>query len=90
MCLPNASRPNTRELMPASGPCPADFLQEQRRQLDLPENFLLFVGTFEPRKNIAGLLEAWRRLRLQLPDAPPIVLAGRRGWLFDGTMQRIR
>ena len=71
-------------------PLAADFLQEQRRQLDLPENFLLFVGTFEPRKNIAGLLEAWRRLRLQLPDAPPIVLAGRRGWLFDGTMQRIR
>ncbi len=70
-------------------PLPADFLQEQRRQLDLPENFLLFVGTFEPRKNIAGLLEAWRRLRLQLPDAPPIVLAGRRGWLFDETMQRI-
>ena len=71
-------------------PLPAEFLQEQRRQLDLPETFLLFVGTFEPRKNIAGLLEAWRRLRLQLPDAPPIVLAGRRGWLFDGTMQRIR
>ncbi len=64
-------------------------LSEQRQQLDLPETFLLFVGTFEPRKNIAGLLEAWRRLRAQLPDAPPIVLAGRRGWLFDETMQRI-
>ena len=71
-------------------PLPADILQEQRRLLDLPETFLLFVGTFEPRKNIAGLLEAWRRLRVQLPDAPPIVLAGRRGWLFEETMQRIR
>ena len=70
-------------------PLSAEILHEQRRQLDLPETFLLFVGTFEPRKNIAGLLEAWRRLRAQLPDAPPIVLAGRRGWLFDETMQRI-
>ncbi len=71
-------------------PLPADILKEQRRLLDLPETFLLFVGTFEPRKNIAGLLEAWRRLRVQLPDMPPIVLAGRRGWLFEETMQRIR
>ena len=71
-------------------PLPADVLQEQRRALDLPGEFFLFVGTFEPRKNIAGLLEAWRRLRQQLPDAPPVVLAGRKGWLFDETMRRIR
>lgn len=70
-------------------PLPADTLTLHRKQLDLPETFLLFVGTFEPRKNITGLLEAWRRLRAQLPDAPPIVLAGRRGWLFDETLQRI-
>ncbi len=71
-------------------PPPADTLAATRRQLDLPDAFFLFVGTFEPRKNIAGLLEAWRRLQAQLPDAPPVVLAGRRGWLFDDTMQRIQ
>ena len=71
-------------------PMPQSALQEQRRKLDLPAEFFLFVGTFEPRKNIAGLLESWRRLREQLPDAPPVVLAGRKGWLFDETMQSIR
>ena len=70
-------------------PLPATTLQQYRCRLKLPDTFLLFVGTFEPRKNIAGLLEAYRCLRARLPDAPPLVLAGRRGWLFDETMQRI-
>ena len=70
-------------------PLAADVLDEQRRKLDLPQDFFLFVGTFEPRKNLVTLLEAWRHLKQELPDAPPVVLAGRRGWLFDETLQRI-
>jgi glycosyltransferase involved in cell wall biosynthesis len=70
-------------------PQPPETLQRARQELDLPDQFLLFVGTFEPRKNIIGLLEAYRLLLEQLPDAPPLVLAGQRGWLFEETMQRI-
>lgn len=70
-------------------PLAADVLDEQRRKLKLPEEFFLFVGTFEPRKNLITLMEAWSLLKEQFPDAPPLVLAGRRGWLFDETMQRI-
>lgn len=38
--------------------------------------YILFVGTLEPRKNILGLLRAYRRLRERWPDAPRLVLAG--------------
>ncbi len=38
---------------------------------------ILFVGTLEPRKNIGGLLDAYRDLRARRPDAPPLLLAGR-------------
>jgi len=38
---------------------------------------VLFLGTLEPRKNIGGLLEAYRRLTACWPDAPPLVIAGR-------------
>jgi glycosyltransferase involved in cell wall biosynthesis len=39
--------------------------------------YLLFVGTLEPRKNVAGLLEAYGRLVARNPQAPPLVLVGR-------------
>ena len=70
-------------------PLPEADVQAMRRALELPARYLLFVGTFEPRKNIAGLLEAYAQLAQRLPDAPPLVLAGNRGWLFDETMARI-
>jgi glycosyltransferase involved in cell wall biosynthesis len=37
---------------------------------------ILFVGTLEPRKNVAGLLTAYRLLIERWPEAPPLVLAG--------------
>ena len=70
-------------------PLPEADLVEARQVLELPERYLLFVGTFEPRKNIAGLLESYQMLVQRLPGAPPLVLAGNRGWLFDETMARI-
>ncbi len=54
--------------------------------LDLPDSFFLFVGTLEPRKNLAGLAWAYRELKLELPDAPQLVLAGRPGWHFEQLM----
>jgi glycosyltransferase involved in cell wall biosynthesis len=49
----------------------------------LPRGYVLFVGTFEPRKNLPGLLKAYALLRDELPDIQPLVIAGRRGWLFE-------
>jgi glycosyltransferase involved in cell wall biosynthesis len=37
---------------------------------------VLFVGTLEPRKNIGGLLAAYRLLTSRLASPPPLVLAG--------------
>jgi glycosyltransferase involved in cell wall biosynthesis len=70
-------------------PLPQSALETVRQQLDLPASYLLFVGTFEPRKNIPGLLQAYQMLRAQLPDAPPMVLAGNRGWFFEETRREI-
>ncbi|MDP9434504.1 MAG: glycosyltransferase, partial [Actinomycetota bacterium] len=44
--------------------------------LDLPADYLLFVGTLEPRKDLPTLLAAHRLV----PGAPPLVLAGPPGW----------
>ena len=39
-------------------------------------NYFLFVGTLEPRKNLAGLVDAWRQVRRRY--AIDLVIAGRR------------
>ena len=56
------------------------------RQLDLPDEFALFVGTLEPRKNLAGLARAYRDLMSELPDAPKLVIVGRPGWHYEQLM----
>ena len=61
-------------------PLPTDQVDEFRARQGLPERFLLFVGTLEPRKNVLGLIEAYA----QLPkDRPPLMLVGGKGWLYD-------
>ena len=59
----------------------------------LEPGFILFTGTLEPRKNVTGLLTAYRALCDRPPSGssrtPPLVLAGRRGWLYDEIFSRI-
>jgi len=45
----------------------------------LPDRYLLFVGTIEPRKNVERLIEAYALVRNEQPDAPSLVIVGGRG-----------
>lgn len=63
----------------------ADF----RARHDLPQRYLLYLGTLEPRKNLVGLVEAYARLRAQHADTPPLVLAGAKGWYYQPLFERI-
>jgi glycosyltransferase involved in cell wall biosynthesis len=53
-----------------------------------PQEFWLCVGTLEPRKNHARLLQAFARLKAQLGKVAPLVLAGGKGWLV-GDLSRL-
>lgn len=55
--------------------------------IDLPDEYLLAVGTLEPRKNHLRLLEAHARLG---DDAPPLIVVGGRGWLDEPIVAAIR
>lgn len=70
-------------------PLPADTVREFTARHHLTRGYLLFVGTFEPRKNVPTLLHAYADLRQALPTAPQLVLAGSRGWLYDETLALI-
>ena len=64
----------------------------------LAPGFILAVGTVEPRKNYPRLLAAYRHLRRESvplllgdrPGVPELVIAGRPGWAYGDTLERIK
>jgi len=66
-------------------PMSREDLAEARARLKLPERFILFVGTIEPRKNLETLIEAWATMR----DRPDLVIVGSWGWLYDTLRDRM-
>jgi len=71
---------------------PAGFEEtaEARRRLGAGEEFLLAVGTIEPRKNLPLLVEAFEEVLRARPGAGlRLVVAGRRGWLEEALFARL-
>jgi glycosyltransferase involved in cell wall biosynthesis len=62
-------------------PLPPAEVEAFRREKGLPERYILYLGTLEPRKNLDTLIRAYARLP-QRRDVK-LVLAGGRGWGTD-------
>jgi glycosyltransferase involved in cell wall biosynthesis len=65
-------------------PSPDDRLAELRDRYGLPERFVLALGTLQPRKNLARLVEAWARLPEPTRREWGLVLTGEAGPQFAG------
>lgn len=64
-----------------------DTASEISTKYKLPERYILFVGTIEPRKNVDGLLRAYSHLREKYAvDDVGLVIRGNYGWLYEETM----
>lgn len=51
--------------------------------------YLLYIGTLEPRKNVLFLVQAYDLWRGQSSQKYQLVLAGKKGWKYEATLQRI-
>ena len=71
-------------------PMPAEAVAAVRRQLGLPSEYLLYAGVINPVKNLERLIEAHAIMRAETREIPPLIIAGRRGWLVDGILRRAR
>jgi glycosyltransferase involved in cell wall biosynthesis len=56
----------------------------------LPKNYILFVSTIEPRKNLEVLLDAFARLRTRGVYDGALVVVGRVGWKSESIIPRLR
>ncbi|HWB83411.1 MAG TPA: glycosyltransferase family 1 protein [Bryobacteraceae bacterium] len=63
--------------------------QDVRQHYDLSRDYILYVGTIEPRKNLARLLDAYEALPTSLLDQYSMVIAGLSGWASEEVVRRI-
>ncbi len=63
------------------------------RKYELPEDYILYLGTLEPRKNIVSLLQAFDHLKKEEAfrySGLKLVIAGAKGWLYDDIFRAAR
>lgn len=52
--------------------------------------YVLYVGTIEPRKRVDELLDAWQALEPSVRQDTTLVIAGGAGWRCEQTLQRLQ
>jgi glycosyltransferase involved in cell wall biosynthesis len=61
-----------------------------RTEYTLPEEFVLYVGTLEPRKNVPRLIKAFKQGIVDAGLPQHLVVAGRKGWLYDDIFRQVK
>lgn len=69
-----------RVVYPGVDAPPIGDIEAVRTKYRLPEQYFLFIGTLQPRKNIVRLVQAYAKAAL---PGVGLVLAGGKGWLYD-------
>jgi glycosyltransferase involved in cell wall biosynthesis len=62
---------------------PAAQAHQTKQRLGIEDDFILFVGTVEPRKNLLTLMRAFDQILRQTSRRPQLVVVGAEGWLMD-------
>ncbi len=68
-----------------------NHLSQIKEKYALPEQFLLFIGTIEPRKNVISLINAYEKLAKEFPDLY-LLICGDVGWnmgQFEKTLNKL-
>ena len=62
-------------------------VQEMANRLKIPQKYVLFVGTLEPRKNLTTLVESYRQLIKSGDFEEHLVLSGKPGWGYEELLE---
>ena len=60
-------------------------------RLGISAPYFLYLGTLQPRKNLARLLDAFAAVDAAMFEVPPtLVIAGQRGWMYEDLFDKTR
>ena len=60
-----------------------------KKKYSIVNDYLLFLGTLKPSKNIEGLLSAFGSVKKNFPEIS-LVIAGKKGWLYDSIFAKTK
>lgn len=64
-------------------------VQRIKHKYGLDGSYFLYLGTIEPRKNVERLIRAYAAVNRRKKDVPPLILAGKKGWLYEGIYRAV-
>jgi glycosyltransferase involved in cell wall biosynthesis len=66
-------------------------IEKAKARYSVQGDYVLSVGTLQPRKNLRRLLEAYAMVRKQAEkgETPCLVIAGKKGWLYNQVFQHV-
>ena len=59
-------------------------MDELKKRYKISKPYILFVGTLQPRKNIARLIEAFSKLKVENIE---LIIIGKKGWLYEEILE---
>ena len=72
--------PNGVNIEAFQGELDEDAFQEIRNKLGLNDQYFMYLGSIEPRKNVIRLVETYALLRDRLAECPKLLIAGNPAW----------
>jgi len=67
-----------------------DLISRIREKYHLRNDYILYVGTLQPRKNLVRLVEAFHKVQQNANINCQLVLAGGKGWMYKEIFQKVQ
>jgi len=62
-------------------------MNELKAKYQISDNYILFVGTLQPRKNITRLIEAFSKIASSKENLE-LIIVGKKGWLYEEILEK--
>jgi glycosyltransferase involved in cell wall biosynthesis len=69
---------------------PTQEIEKVKKKYSLPKEYLLHIGTLEPRKNLDFLIEAFAEVISKGNDDLGLVITGKKGWYYEGLFEKVK
>lgn len=67
----------------------AEDVRRVLNKYSIVDDYILYLGTLKPSKNLEGLIEAFALITNHYPPIT-LVIAGKKGWMFDSIFRKVK